>query len=92
MALQILKKEGAFELSGKLNVETSRSLIIHFEYLINTFKYVTVNISKLEEVDEYGVQALKTLIAISLKSNNIFYIIGNGSKDIYNHKDNHFAA
>jgi ABC-type transporter Mla MlaB component len=92
MALQILKKDGTFELSGKLNTETSRSLIIHFEYIINTFKYVTINISKLEEVDRYGVQALKTLIAISLKSNNIFYIIGNGSKDVYDHQNNAFAA
>ena len=92
MALQIFKKNETFELCGSLNSETSRSFIIHFEYLINTFKNVTVNIDKVEEIDACGVEALKTLIAISLKSDSRFYIIGNGSKDIYNHKSKAFTA
>ena len=92
MALQIFENKGNFELSGVLNTSTSRSFIIHFEYLINTFKNVTVNIEKLKEIDACGVESLKTLIAISLKNNNEFYIIGNGSKDIYAHKSTAFAA
>jgi len=92
MALQISKKNGTYELSGNLNTNTSRSFIIHFEYLINTLKYVTVNIDKVKEIDACGVESLKTLIAISLKSNSRFYIIGNGSKDIYAHQSNAFAA
>ena len=92
MALQIFKKNSTFELCGNLNIKTSRSFIIHFEYLINTFKNVTINIDKVEEIDASGVQALKTLIAISLKSNSMFYIIGNGSRDIYEHQNKSFAA
>ena len=92
MALQISKTNGTFELCGNLNTKTSRSFIIYFEYLINTFKNVTVNIDKVEEIDACGVKAIKTLIAISLKSNSIFYIIGNGSKDIYDHKSKAIAA
>jgi ABC-type transporter Mla MlaB component len=92
MALQIFKKNETFELCGSLNTETSRSFIIHFEYLINTFKNVTINIDKVEEIDTCGVEALKTLIAISLKSNSIFYIIGNGNNNIYDYKSNAFAA
>jgi ABC-type transporter Mla MlaB component len=92
MALQVLKKNEIFELCGNLNTKTSRSFIIHFEYLINTFKNITVNIDKVKEIDACGVEALKTLIAISLKNNSIFYIIGNGSKEIYDHKSKAFAA
>tara|TARA_R110001632_G_scaffold64960_2_gene154202 strand:+ start:2239 stop:2517 length:279 start_codon:yes stop_codon:yes gene_type:complete len=92
MALQIFKKNGTFELCGNLNAKTSRSLIIHFEYLINTFKNVTMNIDQVKKIDACGVEALKTLIAISLKNNSIFYITGNGSKDIYDHKSKAFPA
>ena len=92
MALKILKKNGTFELRGNLNSKTSRSFIIHFEYLINTANNVTVNIDKIKKIDVCGIEALKTLIAISLKSNNLFKIIGNGSKDIYDYKSKVFAA
>jgi len=92
MALQILEKNGAFELCGKLNANTSRSFIIHFEYLIKTFKKVTINIDKVKAIDASGVEALKTLIAISLKNNSIFYIIGKGCKEIYAHNNKAFAA
>ena len=92
MALQILKKNNTFELSGNLNTQTSRSFIIHFEYLFSTVKSVTVNIDKVLEIDACGVEALKTLIAISLKSNTPFNIIGNGSRDIYDHRSTVFAA
>ena len=92
MALQFFKKNNIFELSGNLNSQTSRSFIIHFEYLLNNFKIITVSIDKLTEIDASGVEAFKTLIAISLKSNSMFYITGNGSSDIYNHRSNAFAA
>lgn len=92
MELRILKKNGTFELSGSLNTKTSRSFIIHFEYLINTFKNVSVNIDKVKTIDTSGVEALKTLIAISLKNNNIFYIIGKGCKGIDAHNSKIFAA
>jgi|TARA_R110000787_G_scaffold43892_2_gene107546 ABC-type transporter Mla MlaB component len=92
MALQILEKNGTFELCGNLNTKTSRSFIIHFEYLINTLKDVTINIDKIKAIDSSGVEALKTLIAISLKNNSIFYIIGKGCKDIYAHNRSAFAA
>lgn len=92
MALQIFKKNGNFQLCGNLNTSTTRSFIIHFEHLINTLKIVTVNIEKLNEIDASGVEALKTLIAISLRGNSTLSIIGNGSKDIYAHRSTAFAA
>jgi ABC-type transporter Mla MlaB component len=92
MALQILEKNGTFELFGNLNTKTSRPFIIHFEYLINTLKDVTINIGKLKAIDASGVEALKTLIALSLKNNNILYVIGKECKDIYAHNSSAFAA
>ena len=92
MALQILEKNGTFELFGNLNTKTSRSFIIHFEYLINTLKGVTINIDKIKAIDSSGVEALKTLIAISLKNNSILYIIRKGYKDTYARNSKKFAA
>ena len=61
MALQILEKNGTFELCGKLNTNTSQSFITHFQYLIKTFKNVTINIDKVKAIDASGVEALKNL-------------------------------
>jgi ABC-type transporter Mla MlaB component len=92
MALQILEKEGTYELHGNLNTKISRSFIIHFEYLITNFKDITIDIEKIKAIDTTGVEALKTLIAISLKNNSIFYIIGKGCKDIYGHNNSKFTS
>ena len=83
MALQILENKGTFHLEGSLNASTTRSFIIYFEHVINTIKNVKVNIDDIKEIDESGVEAFKTLIAIALRNNKFFVIIGDGSKDIY---------
>jgi ABC-type transporter Mla MlaB component len=83
MALQILEKNGTFQLFGNLNTQTSCSFIIHFKNLIHTLNDVTINIDKIKEIDTCGVEALKTLIAISLKNNSLLSIIGKGCKNIY---------
>ena len=83
MALQILEQNGTFELQGSLTSATARSFIIHFEHIINKVKDVTINIDKVSTIDVNGVDALKMLITIALRSNNIFSLVGNGCKDIY---------
>jgi ABC-type transporter Mla MlaB component len=83
MALQVLENKGTFHLQGSLNSLTARSFIIHFEYIINTVKNVKINIDKIKEIDQTGVEAFKTLIAIALRNNRLFNIVGDGSKDIY---------
>jgi len=92
MALQILEQNGTFELQGSLTTTTTRSFIIHFEHIIKTMKEVTVNIDKVDAIDVSGVEALKTLMAIALRSNNIFWVIGNGCKEIYDDYKCSFAA
>ena len=83
MALQVLENNGTFHLQGNLNSSTTKSFIIHFEYIINTVKNIKVNIDKLNEIDQSGLLAFKKLIAIALKKNKAFYLIGIGSNDIY---------
>jgi ABC-type transporter Mla MlaB component len=83
MALQILEKNGGFEVYGNLNTQTSHSFIVHFEYLMTRLKEVTINIDKIKAIDASGIRALKTLFAISLKNNRILHIIGKGYKEIY---------
>ena len=83
MALQISENKGTFHLKGSVNATTTRSFIIYFEHLINTIDNVKINIDKIKNIDESGVEAFKTLIAISLRNNKFFLIVGNGSKDIY---------
>ena len=92
MALQILEQNGTFELQGSLTTATTRSFIIHFEHMINTVKNVTVNIDKVNTIDVSGVEALKTLIAIALRSNNVFSVVGNRCKEIYDDYKSAFAA
>ena len=92
MALEILQRNGTFELHGSLTTNNSRMLIIHFEYLIRTFKKITINIDKVKAIDISGVEAMKTLIAISLKNHCQFYITGRGCEDIYLHNTKGFSC
>jgi len=92
MALQILKKNGTFELWGNLSTRTSRSFITHLEYLINTLKGVIIDIDKIKAIETSGIEALKILIGISLKKNSILSINGKGCKHIYAHNSKIFAA
>ena len=92
MTLQIFKKNEIFYLNGKLNSSTLKSFTTYFEYNLSQNKNVTINIDKVKAIDASGVEALKTLTAISLKNNSIFDIIGKGCKDIYAHNNRAFAA
>jgi len=83
MSLQILENSGTFYLYGNLNASTSRAFIIHFEHIIERFKNVTINIDKVEKMDSNGVAAFKRLLTNALRKHKKFFVIGNGSKDIY---------
>lgn len=83
MALQITQQNETFLLRGKLNSLTTRSFIIHFEYLIEKQENIVVNIDGIAEIDHDGVEGIKTLTAIALRNYKLFSVIGNGCKDIY---------
>jgi hypothetical protein len=83
MALQITQQNGTFLLNGQLNSTTSRSFIIHFEFIIEQHQNVVVNIDGVTEIDPDGLEGIKTLTAIALRNHKMFSVIGNGYKDIY---------
>lgn len=83
MALQITQQNGTFLVNGQLNSSTTRSFIIHFEEIIELHTNVVINIDEITEIDENGLEGIKTLTAIALQNNKMFSVIGNGSKDIY---------
>ncbi len=83
MALQITQQNGTFLVSGKLNTSTTRSFIIHFEYIIEQHQNIVLNIDGVSEIDYDGLEGIKTLTAIALRNHKMFSVIGNGCKDIY---------
>ncbi len=83
MALQIAQQNGTFLVNGQLNSSTTRSFIIHFEYMIEQHENIVVNIDGVYEIDPDGLEGIKTLTAIALRNHKMFSVIGNGCKDIY---------
>ncbi|GER60151.1 STAS domain-containing protein [Patiriisocius marinus] len=83
MALQIIEQNGTFQLRGIINESTTRSLIIQFEHLVQKGHKITISTDQVSFIDNCGVEAFKTLMAIALQNNSEFSIIGKGSKDIY---------
>ena len=83
MALQIIEQNGTFQLKGIINESTTRSLIIQFEHLVQEGNNITVSTDQVSFIDNCGVEAFKTLMAIALKNDSEFSIVGRGSKDIH---------
>jgi ABC-type transporter Mla MlaB component len=83
MALQITEQNGTFLVSGKLNSTTARAFVIHFEYFIEEYQNVVVNIDGVTEIDFDGFEGIKTVTAIALRNHKMFSVIGNGCKDVY---------
>jgi len=83
MALQIIEKNGIFLLNGPINNKTSKSFKSHMDILINELEDITINIDKVNEIDEAGLMLLRQYHSKSLMDNKDFSIIGYGCKEIY---------
>lgn len=83
MALQITDQNGTFLVNGQLNSSTTQSFIIHFEEVIELHHTIVINIDGVTEIDENGLDGIKSLIAIAVQNQKMFSVIGNGCKDIY---------
>lgn len=76
MSLTILRKENVFTITGKVNVNTARGFKTHFSLLLNNLKGITIDLTKVSEVDESGLKALSELRKKALQWNKMFNIIG----------------
>lgn len=85
MAL-IIKKQtnGIYYLEGSINTNTSYYLRSHLMRIIHQDREVTINIDKVNLIDEDGLAVLKEFYFKSLSIyNTAFFIVGFGCKEIY---------
>ncbi|WP_299361846.1 STAS domain-containing protein [Winogradskyella sp.] len=83
MALQIKENNGVFELEGAINNATAQSFKMHVDALMLSNEQVTINIGKVNEIDVTGLSVLRELLMNSKNTNQSFYIVGYGCKEIY---------
>lgn len=83
MALTISRNNNTFTVEGKITAGTASNFRAHFNLLLNSLKGITIDISKVTEIDRNGVDAFKSVYKNSKSWNKPFSIIGFGSKDIY---------
>ncbi|WP_047550216.1 STAS domain-containing protein [Psychroserpens sp. Hel_I_66] len=83
MALQITRNEKTFTVEGKINTSTASNFKTHFVITLNSLTELTIDISKVTEIDSDGVEALKTIYRNAISWNKPFSIIGYGCKEIY---------
>jgi len=83
MALKITQQNNIITLEGVLNTNTLSSFKNHFTAILNTNKEVTLDMDKLTEMDASGMHTLKEMYRNAIHSNNIFFIVGSGCKEVY---------
>jgi len=83
MALQISEKKGTFYVSGKIKTETLNGFLAYFEHAFKKYDKVVMNIDEVTAIDVDGLKTLKVLDALAKANNKLFYIVGYGSRDIY---------
>ncbi|QRM88841.1 hypothetical protein FG167_06205 [Lacinutrix sp. WUR7] len=83
MALTITQQDNTIILEGVLNINTLSSFKNHFRVFLNTNKEVTLDIDKVTEIDASGMNTLKEMYTNAIQSNNMFFVVGYGCKDVY---------
>ncbi|QXP60264.1 STAS domain-containing protein [Olleya sp. HaHaR_3_96] len=83
MALRITQQDNTITLEGTLNTETVNNFKSHFNFILNAFKNVTLNIDKVKDIDDSAMQILKAMYVNGVKNNMMFFVEGNRSEVIY---------
>ena len=83
MALTITRNNKIFEVKGSLNESTASYFKTHLAITLNSLNGLAIDINEVTEIDDNGMQALKSIFDKSIAWNKPFYIIGNGGKEIY---------
>lgn len=92
MALQIIENNGIFYVKGNINTGTIKHFRNYLNTVLNDKVKLIINIDEVDEIDVDGLYELKALLKITDKSNKKFFIIGKGSKEIYeNYQTNQVA-
>lgn len=83
MALTITRNDKIFEVEGQINATTASYFKTHFSITLNSLNSLSIDINKVTEIDLSGIQALKAIHNKAITWKKSFYILGNGSKEIY---------
>lgn len=82
MALTILRNKNTFTVEGKINAETASNFKTHINLVLNCLKGLTIDISKVTEIDTNGIEAFKVVYNNAKSWNKPFEIVGKGCNEI----------
>lgn len=83
MALKITQQDNTVTLEGTLNTKTVNNFKIHFGFILNAFKNVTLNIDKVTTIEPCAMQILKAMYVNGVENQQMFFVEGNRSEEIY---------
>ncbi|WP_292947945.1 hypothetical protein [Olleya sp. UBA1516] len=83
MALTITQQDNTIILEGSLNTATINNFTTHFGFILNAFKSVTLNINKVTDIDACALQTLKAMYVKGVANQQMFFVEGNRSEEIY---------
>ena len=83
MALQITQKNGIIHVEGEIKTETIESFVTYLNYAFDRNTKIVVNIDKVTAIDVSGLKMLRIFDRLATIKAKRFYIIGYGSKEIY---------
>lgn len=83
MALIITQQDYTIILEGTLNAATVKNFKTHFGFVQNPFNSLTLNIDKLTNIDVSAMIELKFMYEKAIQNNNIFFVEGIRSEEIY---------
>lgn len=83
MALKITRNKKTFTVDGEINASTVSNFKVYFIITLSSLSDLTIDISKVTEIDANGIEALKTLYNNAKSWDKPFYIVGTGCKEIY---------
>tara|TARA_R110000796_G_scaffold104102_1_gene213772 strand:- start:157684 stop:157986 length:303 start_codon:yes stop_codon:yes gene_type:complete len=82
MALQITETCGMFSVHGALNTSNAGILTRHMNMFITPNNPVTLNLERVEALDDNAAYVLQQLYVNAMRNNSILTIIGRENKNI----------
>lgn len=83
MALIISQKDNTVFIEGALDATNIKSFKKHFKFILKSYKKVTLDISKVTTIGTSALRSLKEMYKNGVLNNNMFFVVGKGSKKIY---------
>ncbi|WAC01346.1 STAS domain-containing protein [Lacinutrix neustonica] len=83
MALTITQQDNTITLEGSLNTANLNSFKSHFDFILNSYKDVTLDIDRVTQIDVSAMFVLKELYKEAALNCKIFFVSGYRSEEIY---------